>query len=621
MTSEGTAESERDSVKLLAELEHVRQLLRSIEAGVTDYILLLDLDGTIRFINRTVPGLTVDQVVGTTVFRWMPSAYHERVRQTFARVVASGEPDHYEVDYHGPDGSVRVFESRVGAILSDGQVSSLAICSSDVTSHHEAERELRSSHARWKSLAQSLPDTICTVDREGLVLFSNRSAPGLGPFQGTRLHTLLAPGSQRDLDRCLAAVFGGRGDQQAELAGALAHSWLQVRATPFGPLSEAGVPDVVLVVLTDVTTRRSLQRQLAQSQKMEAVGCLAGSVAHDFNNLLMVIAGHADLLVQQGASPELTAIREAAEQAAALTGQLLALSARANVRPQPVDLRQVLQNCEGLLRRTLGSAAELLLELPDGPLSVEFDPHQARQLLLNLCLNARDALPDGGQIRLRVGRAPDGRVELSVRDNGVGMSAAVRARIFEPFFTTKALGRGTGLGLASVQSAVDAAGGTIEVESAEGQGSCFRVLLPASAEAPVRERDESPPIAPPAGAGTILLVEDEPAVRDLVARVLRRNGYTVLVASRPSEALKLWSESGASVDLLLTDLVLPEMSGRQLATLMLAERPDLSVIYQSGFDPSGDLPGLEGKGSVFLGKPFTPSRLLAAVQGCLNARS
>ena len=388
-------------------------------------------------------------------------------------------------------------------------------------------------------------------------------------------------------------------------------------------------------LVVDVTERRETEDRLRQAQKMEAVGQLAGGVAHDFNNLLTVITGHAGLLLETTADEssrvDLEAIASAAASSAGLVGQLLAFGRRTMMRPEVTDLSGVVEDVLPMLRRLLPEHIEIVTAIRSDLPSVRVDPGQIQQVVLNLAINGRDAMPSGGRLRIEtsareidpteaarmLGCKPGSYVELSIADDGVGMDSATRDRVFEPFFTTKSAGHGTGLGLATVYGIVKQSDGYIALESAVDAGSTFRVLLPASTEAAAAQADEEASPTP-RGRERIILCEDEPAVRDLVAAVLGRSGYAVLTARTPAEALLLVADRSAPADLLLTDVVMPLMSGPDLARRARSIRPGLRVLLMSGYArESLDREAL-GLDAGFLAKPFTPGRLAAAVRSVLD---
>jgi PAS domain S-box-containing protein len=391
---------------------------------------------------------------------------------------------------------------------------------------------------------------------------------------------------------------------------------------------------------TDVTARRQLEEQLRQAQKMEAVGRLAGGIAHDFNNLLTAVIGHALLLLPQlegdeGAQMHAVEIRKAADRAAQLTQQLLAFSRKQIMRSQVFDLSDVVADAESLMARLIGTNIEVTTECRHGDTFVRADPNQLQQVLLNLVVNARDAMPGGGRLLIEVyhssleqpvhcaiGDVPAGEwVVLSVTDTGTGIDPATLPRIFEPFFTTKEQGKGTGLGLAMVYGIVTQLGGNICVKSEPGRATTFRLFLPRAAEVPQARvrRSASPAIV--RGSGRVLLVEDDATVRALVLKVLEASGYESVSAASPVEALRLAPEL-APVDLILTDLVMPGMNGMELVGRLRQRWPDARVLVMSGCsDREVADSGIFEAGYDFIGKPFTPRTLTTKLVEVLRARA
>jgi PAS domain S-box-containing protein len=381
----------------------------------------------------------------------------------------------------------------------------------------------------------------------------------------------------------------------------------------------------------DLTEYKRLQEQLRHAQKMDALGRLAGGIAHDFNNILTAISGYCELAVRSlpADAPALSHamhILRSSQRASRLTKQLLAFGRQQILEPTPLDLNEVVRRMASMLRRLIGEDIVLALQLSPTPARVVADQGQLEQLLLNLVVNARDAMPRGGQLTVETSGvdADDGRwVRLSVIDNGVGMDEATRARIFEPFFTTKESGKGIGLGLATVHGIVEQSGGRIMVESAPGQGTTFHVHFPETTSPSRRAETPSPmPALPPLCRETLLLAEDDEEVREFVRVVLTQQGYRVLVAEDGEEALALAARVEDSIDLLVSDVVMPRMNGRELADRLCQVRPALRVLHMSGYpgdtiDRYGDL----RPGAAFLQKPFTADALLKRVRALLDQPS
>ena len=401
-----------------------------------------------------------------------------------------------------------------------------------------------------------------------------------------------------------------------------------------------GQRQLTLSLFRDITAQRRLEEQFRQSQKMEAIGQLAGGVAHDFNNILTVIQGHASLLASaklgELETKSANQIVLAAGRAAGLTRQLLTFSRRQLIQPKRLDLNKIVGNLTNMLGRLLGEDIALQLNYSQAPAVVEADAGMMEQILLNLAVNARDAMPKGGQLAIRitvnevnedyVSRHPDARkgnfVCISVSDTGVGIAPEILPRIFEPFFTTKEVGKGTGLGLATVYGIVKQHQGWIELDSHVGKGTVFRIFIPRINPAQNGVEKPTTAITVKGGSESILLVEDEKPVRELAACVLERYGYKVFQADTGMEALEIWERRKNQIKLVLTDLVMPNnMNGRELAEKMWAESPALKVIFTSGY--SADIVGKDFKLQAdlnFLQKPYQPQTLALTIRRCLDGK-
>jgi two-component system cell cycle sensor histidine kinase/response regulator CckA len=526
-----------------------------------------------------------------------------------------GESTEHESELDG-----RIFVSHLEPLRrADGSIAGVIGVGVDLTERRQIERELRNAERKYRTLVEQLPLVTYIIGLEawGDIRFVSPYVERMLGYSADEwigdpalLQRAVHPD---DLPRAQEARRRLRdtGERISDEYRMIARDGRVVHVHDEAVLvrdEETGSPLFMQGVLIDVTARKELEEQLRQSQKMEAVGRLAGGIAHDFNNLLTAIKGYgefllADLPENAGTHRDAQEIVAAADRAATLTRQLLAFSRRQTLAPQALYLNTVVKELEGLLRRLIGEQVELVVELGEEVLPVRADRGQLEQVVMNLAVNARDAMPDGGRLTIAT-QSRHGSVELAVRDSGVGMAAEVRSHLFEPFFTTKEPGKGTGLGLATVYGIVEQSGGTIEVESAPGRGSTFTIVLPAIAE--TLRAPEPAPVPPLASAGRVLLVEDEDLVRALVREVLERGGYDVLEAADAGEAIEL-AHSADDIDLLVTDLVLPGMSGSVLAERMARERPALRVLYTSGYvDVSQDAADV-------LEKPFTPEDLLRKV--------
>jgi hypothetical protein len=412
-----------------------------------------------------------------------------------------------------------------------------------------------------------------------------------------------------------------------------------VRGRAIRVFDEREHPHRLVVLIEDITVARETEEQLRQAQKMEAVGRLAGGVAHDFNNLLVVIDGYAEMVAHDlgpshRAQSDLAEIHDAARRATSLTSQLLAFSRRQILQPEILDLNQVLRHVEFLLRRVIGEDITLSMRLCEPLGRVSADPGQIEQVIINLAINARDAMPDGGLLTIETaeveldveyaarhpGATTGEQVMIAVSDTGIGMDEATMRRLFEPFFTTKPVGRGTGLGLATVYGIVKQSQGSIWVYSEPGRGTTFKIYFPAVGDAVAavtRGQAEVPTLA---GTETVLVVEDQVDVRRLIGRTLRRQGYCVLAAANADEAETFAREHQGPIHMLLTDVVLPGAGGREVARQVLAERADVRVAYMSGYTDDVIVHhGVLEPGLAFIQKPFTGDALLRKIREVLSA--
>jgi signal transduction histidine kinase/CheY-like chemotaxis protein len=387
----------------------------------------------------------------------------------------------------------------------------------------------------------------------------------------------------------------------------------------------------------DITERKRLEAQYLQAQKMEGIGRLAGGVAHDFSNLMTAIMVNAELDLQTPPDPavlreDLQDIRETAERAAGLAQQLLAFSRRQMIEPRVVSINDLVRRAQRMLGRLVDERVAIELRLTEEGCAAEVDPHQLEQVLVNLVVNARDAMPDGGTITIETTRrrveaaSPEldplrtgDHVVLSVTDTGVGVPHEMRAQLFEPFFTTKDVGKGTGLGLSTCYGIVKQAGGHITVGGEPGEGAVFTIYLPAVTAAAVEREPDELPADLPGGRETLLLVEDEPSLRRLAARVLDHLGYEVLTASDGEDALRVAGERDGCIDLVITDVVMPSMDGHDLARRLARQRPGTRVLYMSGYTDDAGVRASMADGTIdFLPKPFSPASLARKVREILD---
>jgi two-component system cell cycle sensor histidine kinase/response regulator CckA len=512
-------------------------------------------------------------------------------------------------------------------------------------SGEEPAEDLRAAEVRFARLFNSTPMAIASLDRSGHIVRSNAAFAKLIPQAlkggegGRSIYAAVAERERAALANTLADAAAGKSDVaplDVTLPGEKEHSarlFFAASGEEVGPGEE---PRVTLYAL-DTTEQRALQENFAQSQKMQAIGQLAGGVAHDFNNVLTAIIGFSDLLLANHrptdpAFHDIMQIKQNANRAAGLVRQLLAFSRRQTLRPQVLQLGEVLSDLQMLLRRLVGETIELDVKHGRDLWLVKADLNQFEQVIVNLVVNARDAMPEGGKIIVRthnVGEAqcadfgesqltPADYVLIEIEDEGHGIPADVRDKIFEPFFTTKEVGKGTGLGLSMVYGIVKQTGGFIFVDSAVGEGTVFRIFLPrhvpeANEVAPKTEAAK--PAADLTGHGTILLVEDEEAVRAFGARALTSRGYTVLEAASGVEALEVVEKAGGKIDLIVSDVVMPEMDGPTMFGELRKRGLKCRVIFVSGYAEEAFAKNLpEGEDFGFMPKPFTLKQLIEAVK-------
>jgi PAS domain S-box-containing protein len=514
-----------------------------------------------------------------------------------------------------------------------------------VVERSHAERALRESDQQLRAIVEATPHCIKVVDADGIVLKMN--AAGLGVLEahepnqviGKSVFSLIAPESLDKYRAYHKAVCQGQpGTLTFEVIGLQGNR--RTLESVAVPLQLPNGPPLHLAISQDVTDRRELERQLRQSQKMEAVGQLAGGVAHDFNNLLTIMIGSCDILTSSETLTDCGQnmcrdISQAGQRAAALTRQLLAFSRRQLLEPVVLNLNEIVTNIYGMLARLIGEDIQLERSLAPDIWPVKLDPGQIEQVIVNLVVNARDAMPKGGQLtictsniewteddcRLFTDRKPGRYVMTSVSDTGSGIPPEIRSRIFEPFFTTKEASKGTGLGLAVVYGIVNQSDGYLDVESEADVGTSIILYFPAVRERISSSSSDQEHLSASQGSETILLVEDEDGVRNLAQRVLERQGYSIVEARNGKEALDIVEHYGRPIHLVLTDVVMPVMNGQQMVESLRTNLPNVKVIYMSGYtDDTVFRHGINHDLQSFLQKPFLPAELAHKVRSVLDAK-
>ena len=518
----------------------------------------------------------------------------------------------------------------------------------DISEHKRHEEELEKTNYLLETVLNSIPQGVFWKDRNSIYLGSNHLVAEMAGFRDpadivgkSDLELPSVPREQAELYRQVDREVMETGEPRSGIEYVSKHPdgrqiWLETSKVPLR--DNAGEIVGILGTWTDITEKRRLEEQLRQSQKMEAFGQLAAGVAHDFNNLLTVITGYSDILLMNLAEDDprrsaVLSIGDAADRAASLTRQLLAFSRLTVLDPRVTDLNGIVDEMDQILRRLIGENIRFEKHLTNDLWPVKVDQSQIGQVLLNLVINARDAMPEGGALQIGTGNIelssisaakladvePGNYVMLAVSDTGEGIPETDMNRIFEPFFTTKGPGKGTGLGLAVVHGIVKQSGGSILVESEKGTGSVFKVYLPAVAEGETSVTEHKAAVGSNNGNETILLVEDEAAVRSYARYALEQCGYHVLEAADGAEAIEIANDQGGEIDLLLTDMVMPGMDGRRLAEELTTRFPRIKVMFVSGY--TGDAAVRQRilqEHMAFLHKPFSPSALAAKVREVLD---
>jgi two-component system cell cycle sensor histidine kinase/response regulator CckA len=634
-------------------LRRSEERYRLLAENVSDVIALYDRRGNAVYVSPSVQllrGYKPDEVIARPLIDQMAPGSRDTAMRVFREemeIERSGHADPgrsrtVEFELLCKDGTTVWTESKLTAVRdSSGSFTGFIAVARDITERRHVAETLRDMSQMLRTIIDASVLSIVALDLDGRVTLWNNAATRLfgwsaqevlgrplptvpedrrAEFDKGRVRSQAGEevvyetqrrrkdGSLVDVLNSSAALF----DSQGELAGSVG-------------------------ILVDMTERKQLEEQLRQAVKMEGIGRLAGGIAHDFNNLLTVIGGRSYLLLSQlpaahAMRRDLLLIQQTGDRAAALTRQLLAFSRKQVLAPAVIDLNEIVFGMRTLLERVLGEDMDLIMDL-DPPLGrVTADPGQIEQVILNMAVNARDAMPEGGQLTLetrhvdvdptyarqKIELTPGPYEVLSIGDTGVGMDAATLARVFEPFFTTKAVGKGTGLGLATAYGIVEQSGGHITVHSEPGSGTTFRIYLPTT---------ESSELAPPAveeavarrGTEVVLLAEDDVNLRALTRDILASEGYTVLESRDVEDAIRIAEHQDGTIHLLLTDVVMPHMSGRALAEAVKRVRPDVKVLYMSGYTDDAIVHhGVLDPGTALLQKPFTPAALAHKVRGVLD---
>jgi len=612
----------------LEELEHesVGPSLRAIASQIPDNLIVVDREYRIKFINWTVPDLTVEGVLGTDVHSYVPEHLRKTSMDACDKAFATGENVNFSTEYFAADGSISKWETRIVPLRGlHGDVERLLHISTNITEREEASADL----SRFFQLSV---DMLCVATLAG---YFKRVSPAFTAVLGWSAEELGARPfldfiHPEDRGLTLESVEGlRRGQVITDFENRYLCKSGDYRILEWRAIAEPQT-GLIYAAARDITERRALEESLRHARKMEAFGRLAGGVAHDFNNLLLAIGLNAELARRSGDPEPLDEIAAVTERAAQLTRQLLVFSRRERLTTQVVDLSRMVTSLVRMLRRAIASSIRIDVEMPSKPMLVRGDPSQLEQLLMNLCLNARDAMPDGGVLSIRTERiasaprgasaardAPAGpRARLTVSDTGAGIPPEIRDRIFEPFFTTKPPGSGTGLGLSTVYGIVEQHHGSVSVESEPGRGACFEIDLPMSeAIGEVEACRQQDPVR--GGTETVLVAEDFEHVRRVVVSLLEAAGYRVLSAAHGDEALKCIGERGGEIALALLDIMMPFKTGLEVAALAVQAYPNMRILFTSGYSEAS--PSLSNVPEErLLRKPYERDELLRRIRRVLD---
>ncbi|MEK7383432.1 MAG: ATP-binding protein, partial [Elusimicrobiota bacterium] len=596
-------------------------------------------------------GYTREEV--PTIAAWWPlaypdAAYRKTIKTRWARLVArtlraQERAESTVAVVRCKDGSSRRIRFQLALITGR-----FILFLSDITEQAHMSRRLLETEENWKSIVKNAPDTILLIDRSGRIEFVNRPGPLLEGVAapGASVFDSIPDSAQPHVRDIFARVMETGASENSTLETTGRDGRKKLYSIGVGPIRKDGRISSLMILAADITQRQETERkleqteqQLRQAQKMEAVGRLAGGVAHDFNNLLTTILGYCEMLREgmpkkDPRQEEVEEIQNAADRAAALTRQLLAFSRRQILAPRILDINDSLKEIEKMLRRLIGEDIELVMKLDSKLKSVKADPGQMTQVIMNLAVNSRDAMPKGGRLLIETRNlvldegiltrhdfvASGPYVLISVSDTGCGMSAEVQAHLFEPFYTTKEKGKGTGLGLSTVYGIIKQSNGYIWAYSEPDKGAVFKIYLPTT--------DARPQAAQPAdspeslrGTETILLVEDDESVRRMLAHTLKNKGYKLLLAEDGVNALRTLADPAVRTDLVISDLVMPHMGGREMAQKLSQIRPKLKVIFMSGYtEDSLILSGGLDNAVAFVQKPIAPKEMLRIVRQELDGR-
>ncbi len=639
-----------DKQRLQRELRESEERYRGMVETSTEAIVSINEEGVIIQWNKAASrifGYIKNEVMGKPIDILVTEEYKCSIIKGLKRFIENGEykliGEETEVEGLRKDGTVINVELSLSALKTEETLVFTAIMR-DTTKRKLAERALKESEERFQQLFDEAPVGYHELDKEGRIVKVNRTELDMLGYTeedmiGRHVWDFIV---ERDTSR---EAFKVKLEGAMKTGEAFERTYIKKDGTTLpGIIVDRLLKDKegriagIRSTIQDISERKKLEEQIRQSQKMEAIGRLAGGLAHDFNNMMTAVIGYSELLLNRLAKnnplrQEIEEIKKAGERATSLTNQLLAFSRRQVIKPEVLSLNALIANMERMLRPLIGEDIDLVIVLDPGLGPVKADPGQIEQIIMNLVVNARDAMPEGGKLIIETANVeldstyalrhlavqPGPYVMLAVSDTGRGMDKETQSHLFEPFFTTKGPGKGTGLGLSTIYGIVKQNSGNIWVYSEPGKGTTFKVYLLRAEEAVESIKKGKGAVKIPRGSDTILLVEDEDMVCDLACRVLLESGYSVLVAHNPGDAIKICERHGGPIHLMVSDVVMPNMNGRDLAKKLASIRPEMKVLYISGYADStiiqhGDLES----GVAFLQKPFTQSALTQKVRKVLD---
>ncbi len=619
-------------------LRNSEEKFRSLVGNAPNTILIVDREGTIQFINRTVPGLSIDDVTGRNHTDFVAPEYHETVNKVIRRVFKTGKPGRYETGGVGPDGSYSWYSSQLGPIMHNGKVDAVIIVTSDITEQKNTQEALRESEERFSLFMNYLPANVFIKDKDSKTIFVNKlmdytfgakewiGKTPLELFPEAAAEKMVAD-DKKTLEQGYQEIVETVPDRNG-----VEHIYQTFKFR----IESKGSPPMLGGIVIDITERKraeeekqKIQMQLQQAQKMEAIGQLAGGIAHDFNNILGGISGYSDVLGMKMASdsdcmPYVNKIQKAALKASDLVRQLLMFARKAHVEMEHFDIHGCINQAVSMLEHTIDKRIEIITDFCIEDSMIMGDQSQIENMLLNIGVNARDAMPDGGILTFATEmvtldkkafadhsfKVKKGEyIKITVKDTGIGMDDDIRKKVFEPFFTTKEIGKGTGLGLASVYGSVKQHNGYITVQSEPGNGSQFKIYLPLSESAGKEEEgeDKSELIH---GEGTVLVVEDEDIMREAASDMLTGLGYKVMSFTNGFKAVEYFRKNYKETDVVLLDLIMPKMNGIECYIKLKEINPQVRVVVVSGYrDEKQDIQIKELGVENFIEKPFQIKQL------------